>query len=113
MGYSRPDHASRDPDRKEAPRRRRSWDWEPWEARRTGLPKRTDPDVREARQDARLLLMVVRARFAEGTVPFEHIERLAQPAQDERVPVRQRRVAAELLGRVRLAALGRLGRRVP
>jgi len=79
--------------------------WEPWEARRTSLPRRPDPGVREAREDARLLLMVVRAHFAEGTVPIEHVEALARVAEDGRVKLRQRRVAASLLGRIRLVAM--------
>ncbi len=84
---------------------RRSWDWEPWEARRRRLPKRVEADVREVRQDARLLVMVVRARFAEGVVPLEHAGALGRVAEDKRVNVRQRRVAATLLGRIRLSAI--------
>jgi len=86
-------------------------DWEPWEAKRKALPGRAPWEIREARQDARLLLMVVRARFAEGTVPVEYAEALGRVAEDERVGTRQRRVAAELLGRVRLAALARVAGR--
>ncbi len=78
---------------------------EPWEAKRVAAPRRADPDVREARQDARLLLMVVRARFAEGTVPFELAERLAQVAQDERLTARLQLRAAEALARLRMAGM--------
>ena len=61
--------------------------------------------MREARRDARLLLMVVRARLAEGRLPTEHVEALARVAQDERVGNRLRLGAAELLARMRLSAL--------
>jgi len=50
--------------------------------------------------------MVVRARLAEGAVPLEHADALARVAEDGRIKVRQRRVAAELLGRLRLAGMG-------
>lgn len=89
-----------------AERDRRSWDWDPWEAKRARLPKRAPYEVRDTREDARLLLMVVRARFAEGRVPTEHVERLAAVATDERVKLRERRIAASLLARVRLAVMG-------
>jgi hypothetical protein len=79
--------------------------WEPWEARRARAPKAASWELREARQDAALLLMVVRARFTEGAVPIEHTERLAAVAQDERVSLRRRRVAASLLARLRMAAM--------
>lgn len=76
-------------------------EWEPWEARRASLPRRPDPETREARQDARLLLMVVRARFADGTVPYELTDALAQAMHDERLADRQRRQAAQCLARFR------------
>ena len=84
-------------------------------SRRPTTPRRSrgprpDAATREARQDARLLLMVVRARLREGVVPVEHADRLAAVAQDGRVQVRRRRVAAELLGKMRLEVLRRLAR---
>jgi hypothetical protein len=78
---------------------------EPWEARRVRPPQRLPADVREAREDARLLLWVVRARLREGTLPVEHLPALDRVAEDERVQVRRRRMAAELAARVRLGGL--------
>jgi hypothetical protein len=49
--------------------------------------------------------MVVRARFAEGTVPFEHVERLAVAAEDPRLTPRLRLRAAEALARLHMAAM--------
>ncbi len=81
--------------------------WEPWEARRGSLPRRPPPDVREARDDARLLLMVVRARAADGRPAFEHAQALAGAAEDERLTPRLRLRAATALARLRMSALGR------
>ena len=69
------------------------------------LPR--DPDVIKARRDARLLLMVVRARMAKGTLPFELADALARLAQDECQGARLRVRAAEALARLRLAGLHR------
>ena len=80
---------------------------EGWEPHRAAPPPGLTQDVREAREDSRLLLMVVRARLAEGTMPFEHAEALGRVAEDQRIKVRQRRVAAALLGRIRLTAIAR------
>ncbi len=85
-------------------------EWEPWEARRTALPRRTDPDVRQARANAQLLLMVVRTRLAQGSVPFEHAEALAAAALDEHLTLRLRLRAAEALARLREAGMRRLPR---
>lgn len=87
--------------------RRPVGEWEPWEARRVSPPRVLAADVREARQDARLLLIVVRARFARGAVPFEHAEALARAAVDERLTSRLRLRAAEALARLRMAGLRR------
>ena len=78
--------------------------WEPWMARRATAPPGLPVEVREARADARLVLFVARARFREGTPPWDLADRLAAVAQDERVTVRTQRVAAELLTRLRRAA---------
>ena len=78
--------------------------WEPWEARRPAAPPGLPAEVREARSDARLLLYVTRARFREGRAPFDLADRLAVTAQDERVTVRTRRVAATLLAQLRAEA---------
>ncbi len=82
-------------------------EWEPWEARRASLPSRPAADVREAREDARLLLMVVRARGAERRPAFEHAQRLAEAAEDARLTARLRLRAATALARLRMSALGR------
>ena len=66
-----------------------------------------DPDLIEARQDARLLLMVVHTRTAKGALPFELAGALARLAQDERQSARLRVRAAEALARLRLAGLHR------
>ncbi|MCA9316104.1 MAG: hypothetical protein KDB73_11505 [Planctomycetes bacterium] len=86
--------------------------WEPWEARRAALPSGLPVEIREARSDARLVLYVARARFREGKPPWDLADRLAAVAQDERVTVRTRRVAAQLLAKLRALALARdaLGR---
>jgi hypothetical protein len=81
--------------------------WEPWEARRLTPPPGLPAEVREARADARLLLYVTRARFREGRAPFDLADRLAATAQDGRVTVRTRRVAATLLAQLRAAAWDR------
>jgi len=86
---------------------RRSWDWEPWEARRTSLPTRASWEQRDARERARLLLMVVRAKSARGNLPYEHAEALAVAAEDERLTSRLRLRAATALARLRLAGLRR------
>jgi len=86
---------------------RRSWEWKPWEARRTSAPKGLPREVKEARWEAKLLLLVVRTRLAQGEVPLEHAAALAEVAQDERLPPRRRRVAAQYLARMRLVAMGR------
>ena len=78
--------------------------WEPWEARRLTAPPGLPLHLREARADARLLLYVARARFRDGTPPWDLADRLASVAQDDGVTVRTRRVAAELLTRLRRAA---------
>ncbi|MGE0229095.1 MAG: hypothetical protein AB7U23_11370 [Dehalococcoidia bacterium] len=78
--------------------------WEPWEARRLTAPPGLPVEIREARADARLVLFVTRARFREGTVPWDLADRLAAVAQDDRVTVRTQRVAASLLARLRQAA---------
>ena len=78
--------------------------WEPWEARRLTAPPGLPVEIREARADARLVLYVARARFRDGTPPWDLADRLAAVAQDERVTVRTQRVAAELLTRLRRAA---------
>ncbi|MGE0193790.1 MAG: hypothetical protein AB7T63_17330 [Planctomycetota bacterium] len=81
--------------------------WEPWEARRLTPPPGLPVELREARADARLVLFVARARFREGTVPWDLADRLAGVAQDELVTVRTRRVAASLLAKLRGLALAR------
>ena len=81
--------------------------WEPWMARRATAPPGLPVEVREARADARLVLFVARARFREGTPPWDLADRLAAVAQDERVTVRTRRVAAQLLAKLRGLALAR------
>ncbi len=81
--------------------------WEPWEAKRLTAPPGLPVEIREARADARLVLFVARARFREGTVPWDLADRLAGVAQDERVTVRTRRVAASLLAKLRGLALAR------
>jgi len=81
--------------------------WEPWEAMRAKAPPGPDLATREVREDARLLLWVVRARLREGGPVYEHLPALERVAGDERVQVRRRRVAAELAARIRLAALQR------
>ena len=63
-------------------------DWEPWEARRLAAPPGLPLEVREARSDVRLLLYVTRARFRDGTPPWDLPDRLAGVAQDERLPKR-------------------------
>ena len=78
--------------------------WEPWMARRLAPPPGLPLHLREARADARLVLYVARARFRDGTPPWDLADRLAAVAQDERVTVRTQRVAAELLTRLRRAA---------
>ena len=81
--------------------------WEPWEARRLTAPPGLPVETREARGDARLVLFVARARFKEGTPPWDLADRLAAVAQDERVTVRTQRVAAQLLAKLRGLALAR------
>lgn len=81
--------------------------WEPWEAKRMAPPPGLPLHLREARTDARLLLYVARARFRDGTPPWDLADRLAAVAQDERVTVRTRRVAAQLLAKLRGLALAR------
>ena len=78
--------------------------WEPWMARRLAPPPGLPLHLREARADARLVLYVARARFRDGTPPWDLADRLAAVAQDERVTVRTQRVAAELLTRLWRAA---------
>jgi hypothetical protein len=79
--------------------------WEPWEARRATAPKGASWELRDARESARLLLMVVNARFHEGRPPFEHTDRLAAVAQDERLTPRLRVRAGEALSRLRMAGM--------
>lgn len=69
------------------------------------LPR--DPEAIEARKDARLLLMVARARLRLGELPFDLAPRLDAVSRDDRIPVRKRRIAAELGARLALGALGR------
>ena len=88
---------------------RQTWDWEPWEARRTSLPQRPEPDVREAREHARLLLRVVQARVAGGAIPYQHTAALASAAEDERLTSRLRLRAATALARMRMAGMRREG----
>lgn len=59
----------------------------------------------EVRQDAKLLLWVVRERLGEGSVPLEHAAALARIAEDERISPRRRRRAAEYLARLALASI--------
>ena len=81
--------------------------WEPWEARRLTAPPGLPLHLREARADARLVLYVARARFRDGTPPWDLADRLAAVAQDDRVTVRTQRVAAQLLAKLRGLALAR------
>lgn len=59
----------------------------------------------EVREDAKLLLMVVRQRLQMGEVPLEHAGALARIAGDARISARRRRRAAEYLARFQMAAL--------
>lgn len=87
------------------PPRRRVGEWDPWEARRAKAPPGLPWEVREARQDAKLLLWVARARLQRGEVPLDLAGRLAGAVTDPRLTPRRRLMAAETLGRVRLLAL--------
>jgi hypothetical protein len=78
---------------------------EPWEAKRARAPKGSSWELRDARESARLLLIVVNARFGEGQPPFEHTERLAAVAEDERLTPRLRVRAGEALSRLRVAGM--------
>ena len=84
---------------------RRPGEWELWEARRARAPKAAPWELRDARESARLLLMVVNARFHEGQPPFEHVERLAAVAEDERLTPRLRVRAGEALARLHVAGI--------
>ena len=79
--------------------------FEPWEAKRARAPKGSAWEERDARESARLLLIVVNARFHDGTPPFEHGERLAAVAEDDRLTPRLRVRAGEALMRLRLAGM--------
>ncbi len=71
-----------------------------------GLPTESW-ERRQAQEDARLLLMVVRARLREGDVPTDLVPKLERLALDQRTRIRQQRVAAGLLARIRLAGASR------
>jgi hypothetical protein len=60
-----------------------------------------------------LLLLVVRTRLAQGRVPYEHAERLAVVAQDPRLPLRRRRMAAQCAARLRMAGMAGVRLRLP
>jgi hypothetical protein len=84
---------------------REPWEWEAWEARRAKAPPGLDPEVRDARGEARILFEVARARLRLGEVPVDLAPHLAGAAEDLRLSSRSRLMAAELLGRVRVAVL--------
>jgi len=68
------------------------------------LPR--DPEGRERRQDARLLLLVAEAQLRDPALVAQvDVGALARLAQDGSLPARTQRRAATALARVRLAAL--------
>ena len=84
---------------------RQPWDWEPWEAKRAKAPPGLPLDVREARSDAKLLLWIARERMKLGEVPYDLADRLASAAQDDRLTSRRQLMAAEVLAKLRMAAM--------
>lgn len=80
---------------------RRSWEWEPWEARRARSAPRASWEERERRQDMKLLFMVARARLQAGEAPVDLVPRLERLALDPALPARKRRVAASLMAQCR------------
>jgi hypothetical protein len=90
---------------------RRTWAWEPWEARRAKAPPGLPLDVCEARSDAKLLLWIARERMKLGELPVDLADRLAAAAEDGRLTSRRRLMAAEVLAKLRVQAMRAAARR--